>query len=378
MKRILLAIFMLLAVCLTFASCKEDEIGGFKYDDYVPEVKEELAYNLYIICGDETSENAKVTVSRRIAQYTKDKYKTTVNVIYKSAAEYEESVKGAVKPDPTSEVKRADIVLITNESLMNYFMQDQKLADLTALYNTEDFGRLNKQITKSLLDASMIDGKLYTVPNNRVLGTYDYLVFDRAMAKALFYGTDAISALTDYDAAIADFQAKLDAKFGEGVKNAADYIELLTAQKYEKRFELSTEKAESGELKYYYNIVKTPEVTATDAFTSAFAVAADVKDVFRAMEIIYGINTDMELRNLLQYGVKDTNYYVADETDEGIPEGYFIPKVESENGCYVMNIIHTGDVFKAAYSCYYGWTEADAKNGALQNAESKAQEIPQP
>ena len=63
----------------------------------------------------------------------------------------EESVKGAVKPDPTSEVKRADIVLITNESLMNYFMQDQKLADLTALYNTEDFGRLNKQITKSLL-----------------------------------------------------------------------------------------------------------------------------------------------------------------------------------------------------------------------------------
>ena len=373
MKRILLAIFMLLAISFTFASCEEDEIGGFKYDDYVPEVKEELTYNLYIICGDETSENAKVTVSRRIAQYTKDKYKTTVNVIYKSAAEYEESVKAAVKPDPTSEVKRADIVLITSESLKDYFMADNKLADLTALYDTEEFGRLNKQITKSLLDASTINGKLYTVPNNRVLGTYDYLVFDRAMAKTLFYGTDAIAALTDYDAAIADFQTKLDARFGAGVKNAADYVQLLTNEKYEKRSELSTLKNESGELKYYYNIVKTPVVTTADAFASAFAVAADVKDVSRAMEIIYGINTDTELRNLLQYGVKDTNYYVADETDEGIPEGYLIPKVESENGCYVMNIIHTGDVFKAAYSCYYGWTETDAQNGALQNAESSAQ-----
>ena len=76
------------------------------------------------------------------------------------------------------------------------------------------------------------------------------------------------------------------------------------------------------------------------------------------MEIIYAINADTTVRNLLQYGVENTHYILQGDN-------YVLP---TENNAYFMNPLYTGDMF----NMYYGenWTENMAQNGEKQNKES--------
>ena len=84
----------------------------------------------------------------------------------------------------------------------------------------------------------------------------------------------------------------------------------------------------------------------------------------RAMKIIYAINMDSGLRDLLQYGVEDINYKVVDGD---------VVRIKSSTTTYSMNLLYTGNVFAASYSSEIGWTEAVAENGKLQNKEAVAE-----
>jgi putative aldouronate transport system substrate-binding protein len=67
-----------------------------------------------------------------------------------------------------------------------------------------------------------------------------------------------------------------------------------------------------------------------------FAVSSYTKDVNRSMEIITALNTDPELRTILQYGVEDKHWKVNDENPDVID-------VISDD--YKMNILETGNVY---------------------------------
>ena len=67
-----------------------------------------------------------------------------------------------------------------------------------------------------------------------------------------------------------------------------------------------------------------------------FAVSSYTKSVSRSMEIITQINTDPELRTILQYGVEGVHWRVNAENEEVID-------IISED--YKMNLIDTGNVF---------------------------------
>jgi hypothetical protein len=89
-------------------------------------------------------------------------------------------------------------------------------------------------------------------------------------------------------------------------------------------------------------ILKKPEVTKADAYASAFAITTDCdeENYERAMEIIYAINTDSYLRNMLQFGVKNTNYY--------LDENNFVTFATGESE-YIMDLKYTGDLFLAHF-----------------------------
>lgn len=413
MKKIISLLVVTFMLVLSLASC-ESGVGDFQYD-YNPVPTKKISLNLYIICDEESSPVALTSVAKDIADYTESKFDTKVNVIYKTASQYKTDLINAitstqtVPEGATSEQIEAinavkpGIVLINSKELMDDLMEDEVLLDLTAMYATRAYGTLNAQINSALLEASKltVEGSttkmLYSVPNNRVLGEYTYLLINKAKAQENF-----ASSKGDWD----QIKTIEDA---QNILPAGSYTTVVGS--YKTRFEYDKSV-------YYFNedantlpIIEYPSVTADDAFASAFAVvkggaipktSADAMDdtefVSRAMQIIYAINTDTTLRNTLQYGRENTNYVLAngsydkngnfveeggeydkivDSTVSGgyviIPNGYIIPKVESETSYYKMNLEYTGDVFKAGKSYYreenYGWDIDGYNNGIEQNKD---------
>lgn len=97
---------------------------------------------------------------------------------------------------------------------------------------------------------------------------------------------------------------------------------------------------------YTVLVAESPRATDEDIYGSMFAIGAYASDESRSMEIISYINTNSELRNLLQYGIENVNYMLTTFTDEtdGKEYSYVTP---TENNAYHMDINKTGNVFIA-------------------------------
>ncbi|MCQ2428529.1 MAG: hypothetical protein MJ137_09095 [Clostridia bacterium] len=96
--------------------------------------------------------------------------------------------------------------------------------------------------------------------------------------------------------------------------------------------ELETEYAED----YYVNVLEYPRISEADVFSSMFAVSSFTISVSRSMQVVTYLNTNSDLRNILQYGVKGVHY----ELDNN-------GAVHRLNKDYMMNIRNTGNVFVA-------------------------------
>ena len=96
---------------------------------------------------------------------------------------------------------------------------------------------------------------------------------------------------------------------------------------------------EAFEEDYYIVTLENPVATEEDLFGSMFALSTFTSSDNRnaAMEIVTLINTDEDFRNLLQYGIKGTNYEVNDDgCAERLPENL-----------YMMDVYKTGNMFVA-------------------------------
>lgn len=88
---------------------------------------------------------------------------------------------------------------------------------------------------------------------------------------------------------------------------------------------------------YQLNVLEYPRVGYEEVFSNMFAVSAYTRSVSRSMQIITYLNTNSELRNVLQYGVEGIHYTINEEG-----------RLERTKDCdYFMNIKSTGNVFMA-------------------------------
>ena len=148
---------------------------------------------------------------------------------------------------------------------------------------------------------------------------------------------------------------ELSAKILAAGKNPDEFIYTVADGKYETKAELEA----NG---FSCVILKKPEVTKADAYASAFAITTDCdeENYERAMEIIYAINTDSYLRNMLQFGVKNTNYY--------LDENNFVTFATGESE-YIMDLKYTGDLF-LSYFVEGVYTPDTKFYGEKQNLEA--------
>lgn len=109
---------------------------------------------------------------------------------------------------------------------------------------------------------------------------------------------------------------------------------------------------------YYVVVAQYPEASEKELYGNMFCVYGGSNYVNRSMEIIERINTNTELRNLLQYGILGEHYelnadgtarLLADTTSLYLTDAEGNKKVnEDAPGVYRMDIEKTGNCFVAA------------------------------
>ena len=134
------------------------------------------------------------------------------------------------------------------------------------------------------------------------------------------------------------------------------------------------DKAELERAGYTVLTVDVPRATDENVFGSMFAIGSHTTDEQRSMEIIAYLNTNKEMRNLLQYGIQDVNYTLKTVMDDegnvykdeaGNVYEYAEPTPDNK---YKMDINKTGNVFLA-----YPDSAENAlvwENGKMQNLDA--------
>jgi len=379
-KKLVALLLCVISFSTLLVSCKEKDETQLWLDKYKemgkgqPQVIETVNIDFYIIKGDEmsTDPNITKTVQDKINQYLFATYHTNINLVYISESDYAETVSGFTSAT-------SGIVLINSEETMDSLKG--KLVDLYPFihadeYKSKKYGQLNKQITTSLMDAATINEqgveKLYCIPNNHVIGSYEYIVINKELVGSigLPYSNSQFADMTTWESTD-DIRAAAKTELGIISDNFAsveyddyDYnsgaiVTRVINAPYEAKALMESDNI-------VVNVSKYPEANNAEVCSSAFAVLSAAPtsvdfDLYkeRAMQVIYEVNANVEIRNLLQYGVENVNYY----RDQ---EGIVHPHVEKR---YDMNLLYTGDIFQAYFS--QKWTEADKLNGELQNKDSE-------
>lgn len=388
MKKIVSLLLCLMLLVFTLVSCSEEVIDPVP-DHYPPKEGEaqEVQIDMYVIVGEGTTSNAIDTVSRQIATKTLANFHAELNVKYVTLAEYEatvlaeldkipvfepeveempedgetEDADAEVEEDVEEELPRGMIVLVHSSAFMDTLVNSEKLVAMNDYLTTEAFGKLNVSIPSALIAATKEpSGTLYAMPNNRVLGEYEYLVIDPEVALQVSnYNEDVLLGYKSFEET-ADLRNDL---VRNGYDDPTQYVFLAHGT--------PTTKAEFEADGMICNVISTPSVSRADALSSAFAIVNTGSEYVndKAMEIIYNLNVNVELRNLLQYGVPNTNYTIYEEKDENDNVVYSNFILETDIDMYRMNYIYTGNVFILGFCEEIGWNAAYKADGEIQNKE---------
>ena len=399
MKKLLSLMLCIVLVCLALVSCGEDVIGeyleNYNTDTTTDDQIEKL--NFYIITGDNTSEEARFTVTNNINNYLKEKYAITLNIVYCTAAEYATKVSGALAS--TTEEGRPDIILINSYEFYN--ANQSELVSLNGYYASRDYRSLNTIIDPSLLEVSAesVEGGdpiYYTVPNNHVIGEYTYIVIDLSMARdklhfsrAELEAMNTAESIQPLEEAIRTYyttqQGKTEPELSELV---SQHVKVVTGSYADKQLleynvQSTADIKENDLKKNIVNISSYPETTKEEAHLSAFAIVKHLNDegnnteeqqaVFdnhynKCMKIIYALNTDAQFKNMLQYGFVGVNYkFIKNDKNENTD---YIQLVYGNAITYEMNNIHTGNIYISYFCNEKGWNDQTLSDIKKQNADA--------
>lgn len=122
---------------------------------------------------------------------------------------------------------------------------------------------------------------------------------------------------------------------------------------------------------YYMFVAEYPEATEKELYGNMFAVYGYSNNLARSMEVITCLNTNAELRNLLQYGVEGWHYERDEDTglvkllNSGVCDKSCKEKCDLHHGTYRMDVEKTGNCFIVYPTVEQGadaWTYAKIQN----------------
>ncbi len=300
---------------------------------------------------------------------------------------------------PAVEPTQFDIFVVRGADSFNKYTSEYLLASLTESLG-DDSKILYSYVYPTFFQSAMFEGDVYAIPNNRGVGEYEVMLVNKKIASELYYDVKQLNSVQKFftydnsgvsfiEDAMANYpdvtpvagtysapyvkywNANDDGSFsilssliGGGASSLADvtvgstlknanYVNYVT---YSKRlheiaapakFDPNKEcivgftKATAEDIakyseKYEVTVLQNPQPTKEEALEAMFAVSVYSKNVDRSMEIVTLLNTDEELRTILQYGVEGIHWKKDVEDDS-------IMHITSDK--YKMNINETGNVY---------------------------------
>ncbi len=299
---------------------------------------------------------------------------------------------------PAVEPAQFDIFLIRGADQYKKYADGYYLSSLTENLK-DDSKSLYSYIYPTFFDSAVYQGETFAIPNNHGVGEYEVMLVNKKIAEELYYDPaqlNSVQKLFTYDNSGISFIEDVMANYPNvvpvagtysapyvkywnsadnnkfsilsslvsGEMGAADisivntlknvnyvnYItyskrinEIVTPEAFDasKDFAVGFTKASAEDIinyseDYQVTILQNPQPAQSELLEAMFAVSVYTKDVDRSMEIITLLNTDTELRTILQYGVEGV-HWKKDVDDNSVMH------VISDK--YKMNINETGNVY---------------------------------
>lgn len=290
---------------------------------------------------------------------------------------------------PEVEENQLDIVWISGQKMYTQYAADGMLSSLDTNLNSSS-KVLKDYIYPSYLEQIKYNKNTYAVPNNHLIGDYTYLLINKALADKYYIDADKINSFAEcadlieeigrHESGVAPVRAYAEPVNIEYWMNGGDVSVLASyvpatatlgsrtifralfdtasytsfkllmqrcadngwfAENEEQPFGVAVIKGGYDVQKqyaddYYVKVLTYPTFTEEVAYASMFAVTSYTANLNRSMEIITLLNTNAEVKNLLQYGIRDVHYAID---DDGV--------LSYLNDDYRMNNINTGNAFLA-------------------------------
>lgn len=305
-----------------------------------------------------------------------------------------------------------DIVMIAGKDMYDYFDSKGYLLSIQKSLEDE-FTKFRQYIYPTFLDQlAAVTGDIKAIPNNNLLAEYTYLIVDKSLADKYDFDVDAVDSYDDLDAATEGSEGFLsqikqnedvipfatvpealgiyqyfdgdiavgtyfDPIYGYSVNEGTDFQvqNLFSIPQYQEHLLLMEEYKQKGYFtaaddtdqfavnvvkgdasipeeygdEYYVKVLQNPFVEIDSIFEGMFAVSSYTSSEKRSLQILEMINTDPEVKNLLQYGIA----YDGDNDDVA---NYRVNTIENEDGTvsysitrlnhnYMMNNALTGNVY---------------------------------
>ncbi len=300
----------------------------------------------------------------------------------------------SIKKYPEVAENQIDIFLVRGYENYTYYIENNYLSQL----DTELSG--NSKILKTYIYPTFLNlanvGGTYAIPNNHPVGEYQYLLVNKELVDKYDYNPDDLTSvlkcgdfikdigyqnlegvvplLSEVETANLVFWGEDESEWsiiGSQIANTAKYDDkcepknLFNTAAYMNNVLLMKELKALGyvgdgtlkegekfavgvisgdasvieeyEEDYYVTIYAKPVCDEEDIFGAMFAVSAYTKKLERSMEVVTYLNTNEELRTILQYGARGVHWdYTEEDSTETI-------KILSKD--YNMNLLETGNVY---------------------------------
>lgn len=310
---------------------------------------------------------------------------------------------------PDIDEHQIDIIFLAGKDLLVKYASEGKLKSLDTNLNATS-KILKDYIYPSFLEQVVYEKNTYAIPNNHLIGEYTYLLVNKELAEKYYIDVTKISSFADCEdliteigtnevgiPAVLEYADPANMHYWLGGDDVAILASELPADatagtmtKMRSAFEITSFKKhmllmqrckDNGwfaedpanaekfgvaimnggyELRDKYSddykvvVLSYPMLSDEVLYESMFAVTSYTANFERAMEIITYINTDVDAKNILQYGVEDI-HYEFDEDDNFV--------IISDD--YKMNNLYTGNSFLAYATEEMGadiWDNAKAAN----------------
>ena len=210
---LVLSMLMLLSAFSLF-SCSEEKIDRDTLQPADDNTRIPVSLNFFIITDERTTDEAKQRMQDAFNLKSESEYRTHVEFTFCTEEQYasmmeekfaaiesgEVTSKGEYTdaelesmstsaPFPEIEDGQIDIVLVTGKQMLEDYVSKGRLKSLNKLLDG-DFKAVRSYINTDLYNGVALDGTWYSVPNNKVLGEYTYLMINKEIAEDSYFNEE--------------------------------------------------------------------------------------------------------------------------------------------------------------------------------------------